>query len=200
MNNTSIQIIEKPDWISWEDIKQCLYEAHAPNREHGINMSHYLWPAEKMKQSLGENGVMLVALDGRKIVGTAGYVEKMHKSWYHGDKYAYACFDGVIPSYTGKGIFGSLDKIREEKIRENGYSTIVFDTHSQNVRRQKKAIKQGYKYVSFFKAKSGDHYSVIMVKWLKGRKYSSLYIETRFYLSKLKTIVCSLIKKNEGKK
>ena len=68
----SIQVVEKPDWVSWDDIKQCLYEAHSVNRSKGINMAHYQWPAEKIKESLGENGFMLVALDGNKLVGTAG--------------------------------------------------------------------------------------------------------------------------------
>ena len=92
MNDRSIQIIEKPDWVSWDDIKQCLFEAHSVNRAKGINMDHYQWPTEKIKESLGENGFMLVALDGDKVVGTAGIGEKFGNKWYSKGRYAYMCF------------------------------------------------------------------------------------------------------------
>jgi len=187
MNKTAIQIIEKPEWVSWDDIRQCLYEAHAPNREKGINMTHYLWPAEKIKESLGEHGVMLVALDGGKVVGTAAFAERTQKRWYtDGSCYAFLCFDSVIPYYTGKGIFGLLDKKREEIAAGKGYSSLVFDTHSKNVRRQKIALKKKYKHVSFFRTSNGDHYNVIMSKWLDGCPYSSCYCMLRFYWSMLK--------------
>lgn len=189
MNKTAIQIIEKPDWVSWDDIKQCLYEAHAPNREKGINMTHYLWPAEKIRDSLGEQGVMLVALDGRKVVGTAAIADKTSTSWYSNGRYAYVCFDVVIPDYVGKGIFKQLDTKREDIAKQKRYSVLVFDTHLKNVRRQRIAIKQEYRYVSYFRAKSGDHYSVVMAKWLNGCPYSSFYCWTKYHFSKLKTII-----------
>ena len=59
---SNIQIVEKPDWVTWDDIKQCLFEAHAENRAKGINMAHYQWPVEKIKESLGERGIILVSI------------------------------------------------------------------------------------------------------------------------------------------
>jgi GNAT superfamily N-acetyltransferase len=196
MNNTAIQIIEKPDWVSWDDIKQCLYEAHALNRERGINMTHYLWPAGKIRDSLGEQGVMLVALDGRKVVGTAAIADKTSTSWYSNGRYAYVCFDAVIPDYVGKGIFKQLDTKREDNAKEKGYSVLVFDTHSKNVHRQNIALKHDYKYVSFFKAKSGDHYSVVMAKWLNGCPHSTFYCRKQYYLRKAKTILRTMFHLN----
>ena len=46
--NNDIQIVEKPDWISWDDIKKCLFDAHAINREKGINMANYQWSTENL--------------------------------------------------------------------------------------------------------------------------------------------------------
>ena len=191
--NTDIKIVEKPDWISWETIKQCLTEAHAENRVKGINMAHYQWPAEKIKDSIGEKGVMLVALDGDKLVGTAAIGDREGKTWYARGRYAYVCFDSVIPGYLGMGVFRLLDMKREELAKSLGYSTLVFDTHYNNNHRQKIALNNGYQYVRFFRAKSGDHNSVVMVKWLKGNPYSESYCKWKYIYSKIKTIVLSLV-------
>ena len=190
-----IQVIEKPDWVSWDDIRQCLYEAHAVNREKGINMTHYLWSAEKIKGSLGEDGVMLVALDGEKLVGTAAIADKNSNMWYARGRYAYICFDAVLPDYTGIGIFKELDSKREIIAKEKGFPTLVFDTHSRNTHRLIIAKKNDYRLVRFFLAKSKDHYSVVMVKWLNGCPYSKFYCWMKFHESKIKTIIRNHMKK-----
>lgn len=182
----NIQIIEKPDGVTWDDIKQCLVEAHTVNRAKGINMSHYQWPTEKIKESLGEKGIVLVALDGRRLVGTAAIGDRVGKTWYTRGSYAYICFDAVIPEYSGKGIFKLLDSKREQLAMKLGYKTLVFDTHSKNVHRQEIAFKNGFRLVRFFRAASKDHYSVVMAKWLDGRPYTKAYCWWKYY--------CSLIK------
>lgn len=195
MMDPSIQIVEKPDWVSWDDIKQCLYEAHAVNREKGINMAHYQWPAEKIKQSLGENGFMLVAMDGDKLVGTAGIGEKFGNKWYVKGRYAYECYAGVLPEYAGIGIYKMLEIKRESKVREDGYDVLLGDTHSKNSHRIDIALKNGFRLVRFFRAASKDHYSVVIAKWLNGCPYSSIYCWMRFQTSKLHALIHSPLKK-----
>lgn len=189
MRDSSIQVIEKPDWVSWEDIKQCLYEAHSVNRAKEINMAHYQWPAEKIRDSLGNGGVMLVALDGKKVVGTAAIAEKNGNSWYANGRYAYMCFAGVIPDYGGHGIYKGLVKKREEMAESQGYHILLLDTHCHNKKIQEIAKKNGYRFVRFFRAKSGDHYSVVMVKWIDTTPYSAIYCWMKYNLSKIKTII-----------
>lgn len=188
-NKTAIQIVEKPEWVSWDDIKRCLYEAHAQNRAKGINMTHYLWTAEKIKESLGEHGVMLVALDGKKLVGTAAIADKKSNVWYARGRYAYMCFAGVLPSYNGHGIYKSFIERREKYARNMGFDTLLFDTHSKNTKVQNIARKNGYRFVNYFMAKSGDHNSVVMAKWLKGCPYSSLYCWKHYYIKKMRTLL-----------
>lgn len=195
MTDNMIQIVEKPDWVSWEDIKQCLYEAHSVNRAKGINMSHYQWPAEKIKDSLGENGLMLVALDGKKVVGTAAIAEKNGKSWYASGRYAYMCFAGVLPDYGGHGIYKELVKKREEMAESQGYHILLLDTHYHNKKIQIIAKKNGYRLVRFFQVGNRDHFSVVMVKWLGEKSYSQWYCLYRYQISKWKTIVRSILKK-----
>lgn len=184
----NIQVIGKPDWVSWDDIKQCLVEAHSVNRAKGVNMSHPLWPAEKIKESIGENGVVLVALDGDKLIGTAAISDKTGGVWYAEGSYAYLCFDAVIPEYAGKGVFKLLDRKREQIARERGYNILLFDTHINNKHRQRIAQINGYRLVRFFRVASKDHYNVIMVKWLDGSPYSDFYCRWKYWASKTKTL------------
>lgn len=189
--NDNIQIIEKPEWVSWDDIKRCLFEAHSVNRAKGINMAHYQWPAEKIKESIGENGFMLVALDGTRLVGTAGISEKYEKKWYVNGRCAYECFASVLPDYAGKGIYKMLEIKREEKAKEKGFTLLIGDTHSKNVHRQEIALKNGFRLVRFFQTADKDHYSVVIAKWLNGCPYSKLYCKIQYQKSKWKTLIMS---------
>lgn len=186
MNKTAIQIIEKPDWVSWDDIKQCLYEAHAPNREKGINMTRYQWPANKIKEYVETKGYMLVAMRDEMVIGTAAIVEKVGKKWYATGHYASICFDSVKTGYIGLGVFKKLDTKREEIARKHNLNILVFDTNVENIHRQEIAIRNGYRYVSY--THPNDHYNVVMAKWLDGCPFSSYYCMFRFYWSKVKLI------------
>ena len=194
--DSSIQIIEKPEWVSWDDIKQCLVDAHSINRDKGINMTNYQWPADKIKEFLGEKGVMLVALDGTRIVGTAAIAEKTEKKWYAQGRCAYMCFAGVIPEYSSRGIYKALINKREKIAEESGYHNLIFDTHCHNTRIQEIARKNRYRYVRYFCAKSGDHFSVVMAKWLRECPFSDRFIKRQFLISKILTKIQF---KNNGK-
>lgn len=185
--NSGIQVVEKPDWVSWDEIKQCLVDAHATNRERGINMAHYQWPAEKIREFIGSAGVMLVALDGTKVVGTAAIAEKEGNTWYAKGRYAYMCFGSVLPEYNGRGIYKNLVIQREKIAKTHNYSTYLFDTHECNQKIQSIAISFGYRLVGYFRANSRDHFNVIMVKWSYGCPYPRLYCRFRYLISKIKS-------------
>ena len=174
--DSKIRIIEKPETVSWDAIRRCLIEAHAPNRARKIKMSHYRWPAERIRESLGERGVMLVAMDGDQVVGTAALAEREHPVWYAGGRYAYL-------------FFSNLDERREALAQEMGYRVLVFDTHVRNKSRQEMAIDRGYRRVRIFRAKSGDHNCVVLVKWLDGCPYSRLYCRWKLLRSRIKTLL-----------
>ena len=184
---SNIQIVEKPDWVTWDDIKQCLFEVHAVNRSKGINMTHYQWPAEKIKEFIGEQGTILVALDGNKLIGSAAIKEGSKSHWYVSGKYAFVCFDGVMPEYSGQGIFRLLDSKREDKAKELGYDVLVFDTHEKNTYRQRIALKNGYRYVRYSLVSTKDHFNVVMAKWLNGCPYSERFCKWKYFISKLQT-------------
>ena len=181
-----MQIVVKPESISWEAVRQCLMESHADNLERGIHMAHPQWPVDRLRDAVGDNGVMLVALDGDRLVGTAAFSEKTTDRWYVHGRYAYLCFAGILPEYRGKGLYQRLLKDREEMVRARHIDTLIFDTHAQNKPVQVQARRNGYCRVCYFRAVTGDHDSVVLVKWINGKSPSRIYCALRFAASYLK--------------
>ena len=187
-----IQVIEKPDWVSWEEIKQCLVESHSVNRAKGINMAHYQWPVEKIREYIGSNGTILVALDGTKVVGTAAISEKQGKTWYANGRYAYMCFAGVLPEYNGLGIYGELTRLREQIAIEQQYHIWVMDTHVRNTKLQQIVMANGYRKISYFRTSNNDHFNIVIAKWPDGCPYSKLYCIYRFCISWIIAHLCAI--------
>ena len=187
-----IQIVEKPEWVSWEEIKQCLMSAHAENRAKGINMGHAQWSAEQIRDFVGDKGVMFVALDGKKVVGTASIIPRPGYTWFTPEHYAFLGFDGVCPEYRGRGIYKELMRMREGRAREMGLSVLVLDTHKDNLNLQQIALKDGFRYVRYFLVSNRDHFNVAMAKWLDGCPYSRIYCRWRFLRSRIKAPIQKL--------
>ena len=195
----NIQIIEKPEWVSWDDIHEVLVKSHSQNRANGINMKKPSLPGEKIAEEIGDEGKMFVALDGKRVVGTSAIVVKRKSYWCGRKKDRYACvyFASVLPDYNGQGIFKELDLRREKESLSMGIEKMLGDTHERNQHRLKIAKKAGYKFIDY--KFCGDHYNVVMVKWLNGCPYSDLRCWYEFHKRKLivkaKTKIKSLIKR-----
>ena len=180
-----ITIMEKPDWVSWDEIHEVLVKSHAPNRDNGINMRKPSLPGEKIAEEIGKDGKMLVALDGRRVVGTSAIVVK-RKSYWCGvkeDKYGCVYFASVLPEYNGLGIYKKLDMRREQESLLMGADKLLGDTHENNQHRLEIAKKAGYKYVDY--KFCGDHYNIVFVKWLNGCPYSDFRCWYEFNKRKL---------------
>ena len=184
--NKPVQIVEKPDWVSWDEIKQCLELAHEANRAKGINVMHYCWSAEELRDSLDRDAVTYVALDGRKVVGTATIIVKEGHTWYTPGRYGYLGFGGVLPEYNGKGINAQMTLRMEEYARATGLPSLCLFAHERNTRIQQRALKNGFHYVNCFPTSDRDHYDVVMVRWLDGSPFSTSYCQRRFALSRIK--------------
>lgn len=178
----TVRIIEKPDSISWEEIRQCLIDAHAENRAKGINMTHYQWPAEKIKAFIGDDSVVLVALDGSKLVGVLALNTIEKKKWYVTGKCGYVGFGAVLHEYNGQGIFRKMYDTIEEKARKNGYDVLIRDTNEKNKRMLKISKKEGYRFVDYMAG--SDHNSIMRAKWLGECPFSTSYCKRKFLLSK----------------
>lgn len=180
----SIQIIEKPDWISWDTIHEVLIQAHAENRSRGINMRKPSLPGEEIKKEIGDEGVFLVALDGNKVIGTAALLKNENSAWYNKGPYGYLCFGALLPEYRGKGIYKQLCQKREEAARNMGLDKLYFDTHHNNHHVIEINQSQGFKYVDVKGLK--DHWNVVLFKWLDNCPYSDFRCAFEFSIRKLR--------------
>ena len=193
MNDNTIRIIPKPEIVPWQEVKECLVVAHEINRKKGINMSHYQWSAEQIGDYIDTSGVMFLAMEGDRVVGTLGIKERIGDYWFVKGKYAYLCFGSIIPSFKGLGIYKSLNDACEVYARQNHYDVLAFDTHSKNKHMQNISSKGGFRFVKFFQTRDKDHYSVMMAKWLKSCPYSPFHCRLMFLKSKWKTLMLTKI-------
>ena len=187
-----VQIIEKPEWVSWNEIHDVIWKAHESNRQQGINMRFPALPGEEIKKRVEGNGKMYVALDGNKVVGTAAFRTKKANLWCGKGSYAYYCFASVLPEYRGKGINGQLYEHIESESLRNGLSRIMFDSHEKNSRIAEINQRHGYKKVSY--KRYDDHYNIVFVKWLDGCPYSESRCKVEFAIQKLKEKAKTLIR------
>lgn len=171
---SEITIVEKPDYISWDEIKACIWNAHSENRAKGIIMGNPSLSADEIRKLIENDGKMFVALINGKVVGTAAITRKHATLWCgnNDEEYAHLCFDSVLPQYNGMGIFKLLELKREQIVLDMGIDKIIVDTHEYNYKRLKIAKNNGYKFVDYKVCK--DHFNIVMVKWLYGCPYSNL--------------------------
>ena len=113
--DSEIQVMEKPEWASWDEVHAVLWQAHEKNREKGVIMSYPSLSGEEIKNKIGDNGKMFVALENNKIVGTLALIKRAGKRWYYSGQYGYLCFGAVLPEYSGKGDCGQATYIWEKQ-------------------------------------------------------------------------------------
>ena len=193
--DSEITIIEKPDWVSWGEIHNVLWAAHAENRNKGVVMRYPSLSGEEIKNKIEGNGKMLCAIVDGKLAGTAAIITKKVKYWYNKEPeiIAYLCFASVLPEYSGKGIYKQLNMTREKEARTMGYKRIMFDTHENNTHKIQVDKSNGFKLVDYVFYK--DHYNVVMVKWIDGCPYSENRIKYEFAKRKVTVKIKRLLKK-----
>lgn len=184
MNNIVVTL--KPHDVSWDAIKDCLYNAHAVNRANGVLMKRYLSPAEELRDFVGQDGFCWVALDGHKVVGTACLKIVDGKEFYNEHKSGYLCFASVLPEYSGLGLFKKLEFCRESKAKEIGLVSLFGDTNAKNRKRLSYAKKNGYCYVSY--KRYGDHFSIVYTKWVDKCPYNKIWIKYKYLSTKTKVL------------
>ena len=178
-----IQIIEKPSWISWDDIHDVLWKAHEKNRENKVFMSYPSLSGAELEKKVGNNGKLFVAVDGNKIVGTLALIKRTGRSWYNTGQYGYLCLGAVLPNYSGKGIYRSLYQHAETTAKQMELPVLTRDTNEKNSRMLKITKQEGYHFVEY--RVHTDHCSIIRAKWLKECPYPLWYIKIRFVYSKI---------------
>lgn len=176
----SISVIEKPDWISWNDIHDTLWGAHSINREKGISMRYASLSGDEIRERVEGKGKMFCAIKDGRLVGTAAIVPKKAKFWFNETPlvYAYLCFACVLPECSKQGVYKQLYISREKEREKMGLSHAMFDTHENNRRLLEINAKNGFKPVDY--RFYYDHFNIVMVNWPNGCPYSSIRIKYEY--------------------
>ena len=185
---SEIRFIEKPDWITWSQIRDCIYQAHSINRKKNIYILNSEMSDEEFAERYEKNQNLhcFVALDGDRVVGVqAVKFVKMNRWWAKGKRVAYTCLDGILPAYRGTDVFLGLDRMRMKCITDSGVRIIQCNRAENNKSVLKLCKLGGFKYVQYSATgKGATYYSVIMVKWLDGCPYSDTFCIFMYKLSK----------------
>lgn len=182
MMKNHIQIIEKPESVSWEEIQSLLHRAHESNKKIGLNYATADQSAERLKAKIGDKGICLVAFDGDKLVGTGTVDFRILNKWYHKGEAAHLGFLGVVPEYKGRHLGLRLAEARWECAKEYGMKVIYTSSAEGNLIVRNLNIKNGFKKVDYYAYKSNNFYSVVYAKWLDGCPFSDAYINFRYNL------------------
>ena len=196
MNNTDdrarytgegeLRLMEKPDWITYDQIHELLYTAHGSNRDSGFDVETAHMSGKELEEHMGKDGVMFVALDGDRLIGCGGYRVMKRNYWCAKGNVVSAVLFGVHPDYKGHHLSVLLYNKVLEDAKAKGYQYLEIRTAEDNVIVQNGCIKEGFRYVGFL-ASEADHYTVALLYWLNGCPYPKWRTNLHYRLRKAVT-------------
>lgn len=185
---SEIKYMEKPDWVSWDSIRECLNTAHQTNKKKGFEMVDATISTEGVIEKL-KDCHCFIALCGDKVVGTSCLKFMKRRRWYVNDTIVYYLGDAILPEYQGTDVYFGLVKIKNDFLKDSGVRIHQFNTNEHNktvIRINQKY--GGFKLVQFTPSQKGvNYYSVTMVKWDDGCPFPDWFIKFMFNLSKIVT-------------
>ena len=182
-------VMERPEWISFDEIADLLHEAHRENVRKGLNYSAATQNGEEIRRRLHDKGLFFVAIthDNKLVGASAVEIKERLTSWYGKNRpYAEISMEGVLPDYQGKGI-NSLIRAAISDYAFSYVDLLVLDTAEKNRHAIAVNQKRGWLCVDYRSWKTNDFYSVVMAKWKNDCPYSEAYLRRRFLIRKWKT-------------
>lgn len=178
--------MEKPDWVSWDDIRICLNAAHQVNKKSGFEMHNATITTESLIE-LTRGAHCFVALEGKKVVGVACVSIEDLKKWYVRGPVLYYFCDGILPEYRGTDVFFGLNELKKSFVKESDVRIHMFRTSEHNKTIIKINLRNGFKLVQFHPTpkKIANYYNVTMVKWDDGCPFPDWFLNFMFKLSKI---------------
>lgn len=182
-----IEVLQKPESVSWAEIHDVIYKAHESNRKNGVDIRNAYLSGEELKESLGSEGVCFVALDGDKVVATSSVAFHTLNTWYsRGQKVAYGTLSAVLPEYKGRHLFSRLEQARVDYARSKDCEGFYVNTAERNTKIRDIKKKYGYFEVAIGRTSFNPHNYITIYKWLGERPFPEYYIRLRFFYSWLK--------------
>lgn len=181
---SDIQYMEKPDWVSWDSIRECLNASHQTNKKKGFEMENAHITTDGVIKKFGDCRVF-IALEGDKVVGVSCFKLMKRRRWYVNGTIVYYLGDAILPEYRGSEVYFGINDLRDKAVNESGVRIHQFNTSADNKTVIKMNKIYGYKLVQFTPtAKGCNYYSVTMVRWDNGCPFPEWFINFMFNLSK----------------
>lgn len=183
-----IQFMEKPEWVSWEDICECIRKADVVNDKKGFHMMFSDMKPDVLKEKL-QGGKCFVALHNNRVVGMDSFQIHNRKKWYKWGKVIFHSFSAVLPEYRGTDVYFGLCELKEKKVKETGIRVYQFSTAEQNKTVLKINAKYGFKQVVYrpTPVRGAKYYSIVMLKWEDGCPFPDWFLNFMFKLSRFVT-------------
>lgn len=186
----NVQITEKPDWISWEEITELLHQAFAEHYKKGLYYVACNQTVEDTRKR-ARNAICLVALLEGRLVGTI-LVSIYYKN---NKKIGYFNQLGILEETKGHGIgtqlFGEGIKI----CLNNQVKEIRCDTSEKAKDVIRFHQRNGFQKIKLVSHSATNYYSVVFRYALNSRKYTHLEAFLRFFFSSL---YCHCLWKADG--
>lgn len=183
-----IQYMEKPDWVSWDSVRECLNSAHKTNKKSGFEMRNSTITTEDLLEMV-KGARCFVALVEDKVIGVTCFRIENKKKWYVWGTVIYHFCDGILPEYRGTDVFFNLAGLKTNAVEKTGVRIQLFRTaeHNKTVIKMNKIF--GFKLVQFHPTpkKIANYYNVTMVKWDDGCPFPDWLLKFMFNLSKVVT-------------
>lgn len=180
-----LRVLEKPDWISWDDVQKCIHDAQLTNTTKGFDMSFGHQTGAELCEKVGDGYCFVVLNEKNAVVGTITLKVMDIKSWWHRGSAGYHCFEAISPDYRGTDAYFDMHAHLIKKEKQLGLKVIYADTAEKNKVILKASKKTGWKHVQFTTFQGCDYYSIYLVKWYDTCPFSDRYINFMFKLSKV---------------
>ena len=167
-----IRIVKKPDYITYEQIQECLDKAHEVNVKKGLNYATQGQSVEKLVEKL-KNAVTYVALTPEnKVVATASIQFRKINHWYHSGDIGLLKLVGVLPEYSGFKLATLLLLLRRFEVQSREIEVMVSDSAEANMAIRNMYLHNGFKIVDCCKYPENNFISVVYAYWFHGCPYS----------------------------
>jgi ribosomal protein S18 acetylase RimI-like enzyme len=196
-----IKIIDKPDYISWDEITELLHNSYQEREESGLHFAASKSTSEINAKKL-EYGRCFVALDGDKIVGMIYLLtppwpfsinKNGKKKWYCDNNGGVLNNLAVRSDYKGKGIGKKLLNHSIKAAKDMQLISLILDTSCELKGLNKFYDNMGFKKVDFISWETTNYYSIVRKLFLS-KRIPRFYRIIRYYLSLINTIL--LVDKN----
>ena len=176
--------MEKPEWVSWDEVMKCIHEAQLTNNKKGLDMKFGHMTGEELRRKVG-NGYCFVVLDeNNRVIGTTTLKVSYLNYWWHKGEAGYHCFEGVLPEYRGTDVYFNMHAAVKSKENELGLKVLWADTAENNKVVLKVCHLRGWKDMRFTTYEGCNYYSVVLAKWINECPYNDNLIKIMFKLMK----------------